>query len=172
MPHIRLALAVRASARDAWPAPRNDGASPASGRLHLRPSLGQKPVGQRGSQTERILSLRHVRHDRGPLEMTRMPREARGDVSGQPMVYSPPVTMLHALPPMRACGQDQRRCDQGGMLLASMVFHVVCHDHSRLGEGSRRRRRDGLPPPGLVTAAVWRPTRAASRGPWTGGYPL
>ena len=66
MPHIRLALAVRASARDAWPAPRNDGASPASGRLHLRPSLGQKPVGQRVSQTERILSLRHVRHDRGP----------------------------------------------------------------------------------------------------------
>jgi len=40
MPHARPALAGRVSARDAWPAPRDAGACPASGRLCLRPPLG------------------------------------------------------------------------------------------------------------------------------------
>jgi hypothetical protein len=90
------------------------GASPASGRLRLRPPLGLKPVEQGRSQTESVLSLRHVRPDRGPLETPRMSREARGDVSGQPRVCNPPVPRLHASPLMRAAGQNQRRCDQGG----------------------------------------------------------
>jgi hypothetical protein len=108
------ALACWAGQRSRYLARTTTGASPASGRLRLRPPLGLKPVEQERSQTESVLSLRHVRPDRGPLETPRMPREARGDVSGPPRVCNPPVPRLHALPLMRAGGQNQRRCDQGG----------------------------------------------------------
>jgi hypothetical protein len=60
MPHARHALAVRASARDTWPAQRDDGASSASGGIRLRPPPRQKPLGQGISQTERCLSLRNA----------------------------------------------------------------------------------------------------------------
>ena len=114
MPHARPALAVRAREGETWVAQCGDAASPASGRIRLSPPLGQKPVGQGVSQTERILSLRNVRHARGPLETTRMPREARGYVSRQPMVCSPLVPRLRASSLMRACGQDKGRFNQGG----------------------------------------------------------
>jgi hypothetical protein len=70
------------------PALRDAGARPASGRIRLRPPLGLKPVEQSISQTESVLSLRHIRPDRGPPETPRMPTEARGYVSGQPMVLT------------------------------------------------------------------------------------
>jgi len=108
------ALACWAGQRSRYLARTTTGASPASGRLRLRPPLGLKPVEQERSQTESVLSLRHVRPDRGPLETPGMSREARGDVSGPPRVCNPPVPRLHASPLMRAGGQNQRRCDQGG----------------------------------------------------------
>ena len=42
---------------------RDDVASTASGGIRMRPTLGQKPLGQGISQTERALSLRNAMHD-------------------------------------------------------------------------------------------------------------
>ena len=62
MPNARHALYVLASAGDTWPGQRDDGASPASGGIRMRPPLGQKPLGQGISQTERAISFRNAMH--------------------------------------------------------------------------------------------------------------
>jgi hypothetical protein len=58
MPNARQALSGLASAGDPWPGQRDDCASTASDGIHMHPPLGQQPLGQGLSQTERALSQR------------------------------------------------------------------------------------------------------------------
>jgi hypothetical protein len=62
MPSARQARDVLASAGTPWPGHRDDGASAESGGIRLSPPLGQKPLGQGLSQSERgpIIATRHA----------------------------------------------------------------------------------------------------------------
>ena len=62
MPHARQALSWLASAGVAWPGYRDNGASRACGDSRIRPPLGQTPLGQGVSQTEKALSSRNATH--------------------------------------------------------------------------------------------------------------
>ena len=64
MPNARHAHYVLASAGDPWLGQRDDVASPASGSIRMRPTLGQKLLGQGISQTERAISLRNATRDK------------------------------------------------------------------------------------------------------------
>jgi hypothetical protein len=63
MPNARQARYVLARAGDPWPGYGNDVASTESGGIRMSPPLGQKPVGQGISQSERALSFQNVIHD-------------------------------------------------------------------------------------------------------------
>jgi hypothetical protein len=57
MPNARHVLSILARGGDAWQGPRDDWASTESDGIGIRPPLGQKPLGQGISQTERAISL-------------------------------------------------------------------------------------------------------------------
>jgi hypothetical protein len=73
MPNARHALYGLARAGDPWPGHRDDWASRESGGIRLSPPLGQKPLGQGISQTERAISFRNAMHEGVPVAGVQMP---------------------------------------------------------------------------------------------------
>jgi hypothetical protein len=61
------------------------------------------------------------------------------------MACNPPVTRLHASPLMRACGQDQRRCDQDGPADQQHGFPCRLPGSLEAGSAGHTAWRYGLP---------------------------
>jgi hypothetical protein len=67
MPNVGHALDVLARAGETWPGHQGDWGATESGGIRMSPPLGQKPLGQGLSQTEKAISFRKAIRDGVPV---------------------------------------------------------------------------------------------------------